>query len=1100
MRIIAIVCTCILALGINGLKAQSIKIYDAVTGEELDSTHLPNRVRFSVANLNPPSADPNSNKQPSWGYLWTFGDCSMPSFEAEPIYEYEALPGNYQVSVALTPKYADEDEELPLLKKNVGISGPFTSIDDEAPTYSFEVGKSIEIDPVRDCKIGDHNTFLIHYKNSQNQTYQSAEIQFEYDAYYMEFNANYLDGCGYDSYSHQLLNNGSKGLLTLSYSNLNVNEERFLSVSLLTKSTAVLGIPLQFKARLYSDQGNTLVSDDLLVMDVTNSHDPNNKLVTTNGQCVLDSLIYTINFENEGTAPADLVYLIDEVDRQLDMNSISMISSSHSPHIVPIIDSISLGNTFNPGTMSLDSTQSLFLFRDTLLRRLAIVHPHIELAPSGQNLNGVSQEIGASIGTGYFRYSILLDGSVPPAASNQIGTHANIYFDDNHPIPTNTPLSNRITCYCEPNNNNSQVDWIHRVKTDSINNKSGNNGGYASFRNLEARFIPGSFQAITLSPGMAGTMAKAYNWFVYLDMNRNGIFENMETIYTTSGFGTLTGLMHIPTALSSGKTAMRIVMSDSSYTSSCTQSIDGEIEDYSVNIIHPGKPDIEIVNQALNKRTVPNGSSLILTSTFRNHGPDSVRSPFPYSIYFSKDPHFDSTDMFLMQGMAPLMASGTEFGKPDTIQIPYGTEGSWYLVTVADNSHAIDENDETNNHAFVHLVVGPRLADLRIKRNRTCATKLRPGADFTLETKVVNIGLSIAKNTTTPAYLHVLLSQNRKVDAQDLVLDSIQLDSILVDSNYSFLFNLSIPSQQSPDRYFILTSVDHYNVIPEQRENNNTAASRINVAQKPKARTPYFSSFECSELAGFWAVDDSLKLRVNTSDLVTPYHGHKTLTLEAPNAGKHAWTDLSVDMSGLGSGAPCLSFAWKDLDTLSGDTLNGIYISDNDSLFHKVFDLNATNSQWALNQLNLDSTASAHGFNRYGDLTIRFMYKEARQSSSAGLAIDFVSLYSMNGPNNQPPTAIAPHAASPFANESIRLFPNPNTGSFSLTIHSERKNVPAQVKVYNSLGTCLYNETHFLKNPGNQLISVSGAWPKGNYFCTVWTETRVKTFPFVVIE
>lgn len=1099
MRIIAIVCACILVLGTNGLKAQSIKIYDAITGEELDSTHLPNRVRFGVADLNPPSSDPNSNKQPSWGYLWTFGDCSMPSFEAEPIYEYEALPGNYQVSVALTPKYADEDEELPLLKKNIGISGPFTSLDEDAPSFSFETGKSIEIDPVRDCKIGDQNTFLIHYKNGQNQAYQSAEIQFEYDAYYMEFNANYLDGCGYDSYTHQLLNNGSKGLLTFSYSNLNVNEERFLAISLLTSSAAVLGISLEFKARLYSNEGNTLVSDDLLTMEVTNSHDPNNKLVTTNGQCVLDSLVYTINFENEGTAPAELVYLIDEVDRQLDIHSIQMISSSHSAYAVPIIDSISLSSSFNPGSMTFDSAQSLFLFRDTLLRRLAIVHPNIDLAPSAHSLEG-SQEIGASVGTGFFRYSILLDGSASPAVSGQIGSQANIYFDDNHAIPTNTPLSNRITCYCEPSNNNSQIDWIHRVKTGSINNKSGNNGGYASFRDMEARLVPGTFQPITLSPGLAGTMVKAYYWYIYLDVNRNGLFENMEAIYTTSGYGSLTGLMYIPAAINSGKTAMRIVMSDSTYTASCAQSIDGEIEDYTINIAHPGKPDIEIVNQALNKRTAPQGSSLILTSTFRNHGPDSVKSPFPYSVYFSKDPHFDSTDMFLMQGMAPIMPANTEFGKPDTVQLPYSTEGSWYLVTVADNSNAIHENDETNNHAFVHIVVGPRLPDLRIKNNRTCARRLQPGSSFQWDVRLVNNGLSTAKTHSTPAYLHILLSQNRKVDPQDIVLDSVELDSILVDSNYSFLFNLAIPSQQTPDRYFILTSVDHFNDITEQRENNNTAAQRIKVAHKPRARTPYFSSFECSELSSYWTVEDSLKSRVKTSGLVNPYHRHKSLSLEAPSGASYAWADLSVDMSGLGSGATHLSFAWRDLDTLSSDTLNGVYISDNDSLFHKVFDMNATNSYWTLSQLNLDSTASANGFNRYGNLTIRFLHKGANQTSSAGLAVDFVSLYSTNGNNNLPANAIAQKAELPFAKENMQLFPNPNKGSFQLAARSERANASVHVKVYSTVGTLLYNRSHTLSNSGNQLISVSGTWPKGTYICTVSTETKVKAFRFVIVE
>lgn len=132
---------------------------------------------------------------------------------------------------------------------------------------------------------------------------------------------------------------------------------------------------------------------------VVNSHDPNMKEVypVDLSYGYHNWLTYTVHFQNTGTAPAANIRLVDTLDNNLDFKSFQVINYSHS------------------NTASLEGDILTFRF------------PNIMLPDSASNPEGSK---------GFVQYRIKPKTNLP--FSTQIKNTANIYFDYNPPIKTNT--------------------------------------------------------------------------------------------------------------------------------------------------------------------------------------------------------------------------------------------------------------------------------------------------------------------------------------------------------------------------------------------------------------------------------------------------------------------------------------------------------------------------------------------------------------------------------------------------------------------------------------------------------------------------------------
>jgi Zn-dependent metalloprotease len=140
--------------------------------------------------------------------------------------------------------------------------------------------------------------------------------------------------------------------------------------------------------------------------------------------------------------------------------------------------------------------------------------------------------------------------------------------------------------YCTSKGTNVSYEWIDLVSLGGINRTSGKDAGYYDGTALNANVTAGTSQTINFSAGFTSTAYTEY-WKIFIDYNQDGDFSDTgETIVSGSSSSavTLSSTFTVPTTAKTGKTRMRVLMSDNSATTSCGSYSYGETEDYSITI------------------------------------------------------------------------------------------------------------------------------------------------------------------------------------------------------------------------------------------------------------------------------------------------------------------------------------------------------------------------------------------------------------------------------------------------------------------------------------------------------------------------------------
>jgi hypothetical protein len=192
------------------------------------------------------------------------------------------------------------------------------------------------------------------------------------------------------------------------------------------------------------------------------------------------------------------------------------------------------------------------------------------------NPAGLSVDVNVTLASG--RYYAFVDGT-------GVGIPATDGYSDYASLGIYS-ISGYIPQYCIAKGGTS-FEHIANVTLGSINNTSGNNGGYADFTGLSTTLIRGSARTISLRAGFASS-AYAEKWAVWIDYNKDGDFTDAgETVVTTtsSGVAAVTASFTVPAGATLGKTRMRVAMRFDATPLSCGTYSYGEVEDYSVNIL-----------------------------------------------------------------------------------------------------------------------------------------------------------------------------------------------------------------------------------------------------------------------------------------------------------------------------------------------------------------------------------------------------------------------------------------------------------------------------------------------------------------------------------
>ena len=138
------------------------------------------------------------------------------------------------------------------------------------------------------------------------------------------------------------------------------------------------------------------------------------------------------------------------------------------------------------------------------------------------------------------------------------------------------------TTYCLSYGLTSNNKYIKKVALGSINNLTGNNGGYGNYISLSTDLMAGTTYTISLTPGSNGSTKY---WRVWIDYNGDNDWDDAgELVGQKAGSQVVSFAFTVPSGASVIATRMRVSMAYNAYAASCGPFPTGEVEDYTVVI------------------------------------------------------------------------------------------------------------------------------------------------------------------------------------------------------------------------------------------------------------------------------------------------------------------------------------------------------------------------------------------------------------------------------------------------------------------------------------------------------------------------------------
>ncbi len=151
--------------------------------------------------------------------------------------------------------------------------------------------------------------------------------------------------------------------------------------------------------------------------------------------------------------------------------------------------------------------------------------------------------------------------------------------------------------YCSSSANNSGWVWIESFNLETINNVSGDNGGYGDFTGMSTSLIAGQAYTITVLPGLQDEEFDQ-QYSAWIDFNGNGQFEqSTETLFHTevnppNGSTSIPEVdltFVVPEEVAEGETRLRMSAMFYGEPGACQNFDFGEVEDYTVTLVSSGK-------------------------------------------------------------------------------------------------------------------------------------------------------------------------------------------------------------------------------------------------------------------------------------------------------------------------------------------------------------------------------------------------------------------------------------------------------------------------------------------------------------------------------
>ncbi|MBS1744549.1 MAG: M4 family metallopeptidase [Bacteroidetes bacterium] len=168
------------------------------------------------------------------------------------------------------------------------------------------------------------------------------------------------------------------------------------------------------------------------------------------------------------------------------------------------------------------------------------------------------------------------------ASSNEVTQVENAWYA----VGVGTAGGGGIT-YCTSMGQSTANEYIKRIVFNTIDNTSGDNGGYGDFTSISTNVTAGQTYTIKVQAGFTGATRKE-GWTLYIDYNGDGDFNDANeklgpVVINTANL--VSKSFKIPATAKNGTTRMRIQMHyNTGITDPCATFDNGEVEDYTLNI------------------------------------------------------------------------------------------------------------------------------------------------------------------------------------------------------------------------------------------------------------------------------------------------------------------------------------------------------------------------------------------------------------------------------------------------------------------------------------------------------------------------------------
>ncbi len=433
---------------------QTLWVQGQTNDPEIKTTQLSdNLLRFRLVNL--PLVDfecPEEFHEDNYNYFWYFGDGAF-SQEKMPEHEFHAS-GTYVVRVEANPIYGTEEPPVIFADTTIVIQNVATNL---RPRQKMRTGR-LNLAHNRPLMMDNYITFILSH-NEWNRKQKNQEVRFLYDTTSVDF---------VEAIPMPTSGANSGGVLKWDIDQTgHIDSTKNIFVKLKARDSTYLeqGDKLPFRYQLkntissYSIQpqtwpnwqgsGGTLEKDSLIVNDtlwlrVGKSFDPNMKEVNYSHISGRQRLRYRIHFQNLGDGFANRVFIEENIDEWLRYDPRSLISPITLTRVVIGEDNLPL--------------RACRVTKDYANRKVYFELNGLTLPGTG--MPGFDQ-CAAITTMGYVEYTInTIDFWRQGIPSGSVfGTYADIYFDDNGAIRTNTAYTriDSTGTYCQYDEDLSNV-------------------------------------------------------------------------------------------------------------------------------------------------------------------------------------------------------------------------------------------------------------------------------------------------------------------------------------------------------------------------------------------------------------------------------------------------------------------------------------------------------------------------------------------------------------------------------------------------------------------------------------------------------------------